>query len=617
MTRRCVVLLERNETNMYLSTTELLLKIVDAVLQEPSSPKARTYKLASPAVSEKLRATVGAMECLREMGFQEMNDKLVLSPEASLENIRQIRSEIVNRRRNYETFNAVNNSSEMSSASSEGASATQHVSHFIMDVAGAMKNKLLQKKALKLIPLTELEIKAVKTHAILTKKPLKMVQRTMEQMCRDILLLELMAWFKRIIFLSWVDSPKCWFCQGETKISWPQYNCGSPFLNLLGTSTLHSKKIVYMCTLCQEVTLFVRYNKTEKLLETRKGRCSEWANCFALLCKSLGWDVRVVYDVTDHLWVEVFSVSQQRWIHCDPCENAYDKPLMYEVGWKKNLSYVIAFSYDDVQDVTWRYTCNFNSVLRRRNLCSEQQLLDIMFAIREKRQRGLSLARKEYLKKRMLKELVEFLTPPKQTDAAYEGRTSGSLLWRLARGEVTEKVTYVWAPNTAEISAQRFQLSYSCEKDKYFRSTNTEEACISGWQNGVFEFDSVFRKEEKDWKMFYLSRTEGSPKGTITWKFDFSSSGLVIETVNLVFVRSVFENGVIKLLMIGDTNNMEVPPNETAVSTKVLDGSKCLTLSAELSRGRGATAWQHAQLFREPVGSTTYPFNIVIKLRKM
>ncbi|XP_046997587.1 peptide-N(4)-(N-acetyl-beta-glucosaminyl)asparagine amidase isoform X1 [Schistocerca americana] len=613
MTRRCVVLLERNETNMYLSTTELLLKIVDAVLQEPSNPKARTYKLASPAVSEKLRATVGAMECLREMGFQEMNDKLVLSPEASLENIRQIRSEIVNRRRNYETFNAVNNSSEMSSASSEGASATQHTSfaHFksqllvISETVLGHENKLLQKKALKLIPLTELEIKAVK-HMRSLQKAIKNGAEDNGADVQDILLLELMAWFKESFF-SWVDSPKCWFCQGETKFrghsSDPKYN--------------GDRAEVYMCTLCREVTLFVRYNKTEKLLETRKGRCSEWANCFALLCKSLGWDVRVVYDVTDHLWVEVFSVSQQRWIHCDPCENAYDKPLMYEVGWKKNLSYVIAFSYDDVQDVTWRYTCNFNSVLRRRNLCSEQQLLDIMFAIREKRQRDLSLARKEYLKKRMLKELVEFLTPPKQTDAAYEGRTSGSLLWRLARGEVTEKVTYVWTPNAAEISAQRFQLSYSCEKDKYFRSTNTEEACISGWQNGVFEFDSVFRKEEKDWKMFYLSRTEGSPKGTITWKFDFSSSGLVIETVNLVFVRSMFENGVIKLLMIGDTNNMEVPSSETAVSTKVLDGSKCLTLSAELSRGRGTTAWQHAQLFREPVGSTTYPFNVVIKLRKM
>lgn len=604
------MLLERNETSIYLSTTELLLKIVDTVLQEASNPETRNYKLASQDVSQKFRATIGAMECLREMGFQEVDGKLILSPEASLENIRQIRSEIVNRRRNYETAHADNKSREISSTSSGGAIPKLHstYAHFksqlfnISEIVVEHENKSLQHKALKSIPLTELEIKVVKNMRSL-QKAIKNGADDNEVDVQDILLLELLSWFKESFF-SWVDSPKCWFCQGETKFHGSKYEKSGDRVE------------VFICNLCQEVTHFTRYNKTEKLLETRKGRCAEWAYCFALICRSLGWDVRVVYDVTDHLWVEVFSTNKQRWIHCDPCENAFDKPLMYEAGWKKNLSYVIAFSYDDIQDVTWRYTCNFAEVLKRRNLCSEQQLLDIMFAIREKRQRSLSMARKEYIKKRMVKELVEFLTPPKQTDAMYEGRTSGSLLWRLARGEITEKVSYVWTLSSAEIAARRFQLSYSCEKDQYFRSTNIEP-CISGWQNGVFEFESVFRKEEKDWKTFYLSRTEGSLKGTISWKFDFSSSGLVIETVNLVFVRRVFENGVTKLLITGDKSSIEVLPDETAVETKVLDGSKCLMLTAELSGGRGATAWQHAQLFREPVGSANYPFIIVIKLRKL
>lgn len=29
---------------------------------------------------------------------------------------------------------------------------------------------------------------------------------------------------------------------------------------------------------------------------------------------------------------EVWSEAQQRWVHLDPCEAAYDKPLLYEVG---------------------------------------------------------------------------------------------------------------------------------------------------------------------------------------------------------------------------------------------------------------------------------------------
>lgn len=76
---------------------------------------------------------------------------------------------------------------------------------------------------------------------------------------------------------------------------------------------------------------------------------------------------RFVLDYTDHVWNEVYSQSQGRWLHADCCENKLDTPLMYEHGWGKKLTYIFAFSKDEVVDVTWRYTSNQDEVLKRRD----------------------------------------------------------------------------------------------------------------------------------------------------------------------------------------------------------------------------------------------------------
>lgn len=64
------------------------------------------------------------------------------------------------------------------------------------------------------------------------------------------------------------------------------------------------------------------------------------------MLQSLGFEVRHVTDWTDHVWVEVYSESQQRWIICDG--GKCDDFLLYEQGWGKKLTYIVAFSQDEV-----------------------------------------------------------------------------------------------------------------------------------------------------------------------------------------------------------------------------------------------------------------------------
>lgn len=109
-----------------------------------------------------------------------------------------------------------------------------------------------------------------------------------------------------------------------------------------------------------------------KLIETKSGRCGEWANCFTAFCRALGHEARFVVDWTDHVWTECFIEETQRWTHMDSCENAYDTPLIYEGGWGKKLSYVIAVSKDEVVDVTPRYVLNKMMNRTRRTVYNEQ-----------------------------------------------------------------------------------------------------------------------------------------------------------------------------------------------------------------------------------------------------
>ena len=99
----------------------------------------------------------------------------------------------------------------------------------------------------------------------------------------------------------------------------------------------------------------IRHNDPIEILKYGKGRCGEFSILYTALCLAHGYRARIVLDMTDHVWSEIWNPRQKRWMHIDPSEKRIDDPKMYERDWRKDLTKVFAFENGSSRNVTENY----------------------------------------------------------------------------------------------------------------------------------------------------------------------------------------------------------------------------------------------------------------------
>lgn len=426
--KNLVFLAKHNPLDAYEKCINVLQKLLDNIIKDPGNTKFRKFRIENKTIKDNLLSANGVEDILFCIGFRKTETEFVLADSADVN--------ILIKWRQFLDYSFHDDDVKEKTLPQPTRSYLERIAFqrrlttpnpFLQNLENLSDHVMqyedlgLKEYAKKIIPIDDLTSKAAeKLFQIQEAMTTGKASTTKEPCIRDLLLVELTKWFNEDFF-EWVNTMPCEICGKE------DYSQRS--------QRFENGNRVEVGFCCGVETKFVRFNDIADLLVSRKGRCGEFANCFTFICRALDYKARWVTSQFDHVWTEVYSEGQKRWIHVDPSDNVIDAPLMYQHGWKRKVDYVFAFSREDIQDVTWRYSSDHTATKTLRQKCSEEELSKCIIQIRQKRQSILSERERKELSYLTMSELIELMVERQPTENELKGRSSGDMSWKQGRGE--------------------------------------------------------------------------------------------------------------------------------------------------------------------------------------
>ncbi|VDO02173.1 unnamed protein product [Rodentolepis nana] len=176
--------------------------------------------------------------------------------------------------------------------------------------------------------------------------------------------------------------------------------------------------------------------------------------------------------------------------------------------------------------------------------------------------------------------------------------------------ELKQECIYLRYNSSLDVYARPYHKEIESNEGELASRTPTyfTEIFSQGWQSMAMRYKNISRKVEKDWKMVYIARkqgTESHKEGVIEWVVDLTGTDYCVKDVTLFATMAAFEDrSKVVIGVIDDSGRsreltLGSPP---LTSCPIFAGAKTLRLSARLYNEKDnddPSVWQKAQLFRQ------------------